>query len=161
MMNELLQIQAYVNEMDEMTQPHSADQVQLNLSQQARDDNLNLANSKEREYLKKAQELFKEEGLDQYRNYRSSPLKAMQQRLDQIYTERSKEYVKSKKDRVKAYKNDKIQELNQIVEDYAKVRATEFLDFQLPRLTQALQAVEYEIQLRQSTSQGQPLDQQS
>lgn len=158
-MNELLQIQAYVNEMDEMTQPHSADQVQLNLSQQARDDNLNLANSKEREYLKKAQELFKEEGLDQYRNYRSSPLKAMQQRLDQIYTERSKEYVKSKKDRVKAYKNDKIQELNQIVEDYAKVRATEFLDFQLPRLTQALQAVEYE--LRQSTSQGQPLDQQS
>lgn len=159
MMNELLQIQAYVNEMDEMTQPHSADQVQLNLSQQARDDNLNLANSKEREYLKKAQELFKEEGLDQYRNYRSSPLKAMQQRLDQIYTERSKEYVKSKKDRVKAYKNDKIQELNQIVEDYAKVRATEFLDFQLPRLTQALQAVEYE--LRQSTSQGQPLDQQS
>ena len=138
MMNELLQIQAYVNEMDEMTQPHSADQVQLNLSQQARDDNLNLANSKEREYLKKAQELFKEEGLDQYRNYRSSPLKAMQQRLDQIYTERSKEYVKSKKDRVKAYKNDKIQELNQIVEDYAKVRATEFLDFQLPRLTQAL-----------------------
>ena len=89
----------------------------------------------------------------------SSPLKAMQQRLDQIYTERSKEYVKSKKDRVKAYKNDKIQELNQIVEDYAKVRATEFLDFQLPRLTQALQAVEYE--LRQSTSQGQPLDQQS
>ena len=159
MMNELLQIQAYVNEMDEMTQPHSADQVQLNLSQQARDDNLNLANSKEREYLKKAQELFKEEGLDQYRNYRSSPLKAMQQRLDQIYTERSKEYVKSKKDRVKAYKNDKIQELNQIVEDYAKVRATEFLDFQLPRLTQALQAVEYE--LHQSTSQGQPLDQQS
>ena len=159
MMNELLQIQAYVNEMDEMTQPHSADQVQLNLSQQARDDNLNLANSKEREYLKKAQELFKEEGLDQYRNYRSSPLKAMQQRLDQIYTERSKEYVKSKKDRVKAYKNDKIQELNQIVEDYAKVRATEFLDFQLPRLTQALQAVEYEV--RQSTSQGQPLDQQS
>ena len=159
MMNELLQIQAYVNEMDEMTQPHSADQVQLNLSQQARDDNLNLANSKEREYLKKAQELFKEEGLDQYRNYRSSPLKAMQQRLDQIYTERSKEYVKSKKDRVKAYKNDKIQELNQIVEDYAKVRATEFLDFQLSRLTQALQAVEYE--LRQSTSQGQPLDQQS
>ena len=158
-MNELLQIQAYVNEMDEMTQPHSADQVQLNLSQQARDDNLNLANSKEREYLKKAQELFKEEGLDQYRNYRSSPLKAMQQRLDQIYTERSKEYVKSKKDRVKAYKNDKIQELNQIVEDYAKVRATEFLDFQLPRLTQALQAVEYEV--RQSTSQGQPLDQQS
>ena len=159
MMNELLQIQAYVNEMDEMTQPHSADQVQLNLSQQARDDNLNLANSKEREYLKKAQELFKEEGLDQYRNYRSSPLKAMQQRLDQIYTERSKEYVKSKKDRVKAYKNDKIQELNQIVEDYAKVRATEFLDFQLPRLTQALQVVEYEV--RQSTSQGQPLDQQS
>ena len=159
MMNELLQIQAYVNEMDEMTQPHSADQVQLNLSQQARDDNLNLANSKEREYLKKAQELFKEEGLDQYRNYRSSPLKAMQQRLDQIYTERSKEYVKSKKDRVKAYKNDKIQELNQIVEDYAKVRATEFLDFQLPRLTQALQTVEYE--LHQSTSQGQPLDQQS
>ena len=158
-MNELLQIQAYVNEMDEMTQPHSADQVQLNLSQQARDDNLNLANSKEREYLKKAQELFKEEGLDQYRNYRSSPLKAMQQRLDQIYTERSKEYVKSKKDRVKAYKNDKIQELNQIVEDYAKVRATEFLDFQLPRLTQALQTVEYE--LHQSTSQGQPLDQQS
>ena len=97
MMNELLQIQAYVNEMDEMTQPHSADQVQLNLSQQARDDNLNLANSKEREYLKKAQEVFKEEGLDQYRNYRSSPLKAMQQRLDQIYTEWSKEYVKSKK----------------------------------------------------------------
>ena len=83
----------------------------------------------------------------------------MQQRLDQIYTERSKEYVKSKKDRVKAYKNDKIQELNQIVEDYAKVRATEFLDFQLPRLTQALQVVEYEV--RQSTSQGQPLDQQS
>ena len=82
MMNELLQIQAYVNEMDEMAQPQSADQTQLNLSQQARDDNLNLANSKEREYLKKAQDTFKQEGMEQFRNFRGPVLKAMQQRID-------------------------------------------------------------------------------
>ena len=133
MMNELLQIQAYVNEMDELNQkPISADQTQLNLSQQARDDNLSLANSKEREYLKKAVEEFKREPLEQYRSSRISPLKAMQQRIDQIYTEQSKEYVKSKKDRVKAYKNEKIQELNVICEDYAKIKATEFIEANLP-----------------------------
>ena len=54
-----------MNEMDELNQkPISADQTQLNLSQQARDDNLSLANSKEREYLKKAVEEFKREPLE-------------------------------------------------------------------------------------------------
>ena len=55
MMNELLQIQAYVNEMDEVNNPPAeADQVTLALSQQAKDGNLDLAKQKEREYLKKA-----------------------------------------------------------------------------------------------------------
>ena len=55
MMNELLQIQAYVNEMDEVASPPTeADQVTLALSQAAKDASLELAKQKEREYLKKA-----------------------------------------------------------------------------------------------------------
>ena len=62
MMNELLQIQAYVNEMDEViTVPQMADQTTLILSQTAKDGNLELAKQKEREYLKKAQEALKQE----------------------------------------------------------------------------------------------------
>ena len=54
-MNELLQIQAYVNEMDEVASPPTeADQVTLALSQAAKDASLELAKQKEREYLKKA-----------------------------------------------------------------------------------------------------------
>ena len=49
-MNELLQIQAYVNEMDEVNNPPAeADQVTLALSQQAKDGNLDLAKQKEQQ----------------------------------------------------------------------------------------------------------------
>ena len=76
----------------------------------------------------------------------------MQLRIDQIYTEQSKEYVKTKKDKVKAYKNDKISELNQICDDYTKLGAVEFLDTHLPNYTKSLQA--YEEQIRQMTMSG-------
>ena len=45
----------------------------------------------------------------------------MQHRIDHIYNEQSKDYIKVKKDKVKTYKTDKVNDLKTIVDEYLKI----------------------------------------
>ena len=45
----------------------------------------------------------------------------MQHRIDQIYNEQSKDYIKVKKDKVKTYKTEKVNDLKTIVDEYLKI----------------------------------------
>lgn len=131
MIKELVQIQVYVKEMEEMSElPPQANATQVNLSEENKRKNQETAKQKEHEYLKKAQDQCSQELQDKQHSLQA--VSFYQSKLDAIYLVMSKDYISDKKNQVKAYKNEYIRHITMLQAEYDKIGISTLTDHFLP-----------------------------